>query len=58
MAIARKVVVRLPAEDLGLERSQEILAIALSRGGCPTCFSGMDVRFTYEVEVVVNGEEE
>ncbi len=57
MATARKVVVRLPAKDLGLERSKDVLALALSRGGCSTCYSGIDLSFIHEVEVVVNEEE-
>lgn len=57
MATARKVVVRLPAKEFNLEQSQDILARALTRGGCTGCYSGIDVSFIHEVELVVNEEQ-
>jgi hypothetical protein len=51
---SRKITVRLPAKEFSFEESVEILRSVLSRGGCPRCYSGVDISFINEVELIVN----
>jgi hypothetical protein len=54
MEKSRKIVVRLPAKEFTFEESAEILRQVLGHGGCLGCFSGVDVSFVNEVELVVS----
>lgn len=49
-----KITVRLPAKDFSFEESVEILRGVLGRGGCPGCYSGLDISFINEVELIVS----
>lgn len=51
---SRKISVRLPARQFTFEESVEILKGVLSRGGHPGCFSGLDIFFVNEVELIVS----
>jgi hypothetical protein len=54
MERSRKIVVRLPAKEFTFEESAEILQQVLGYGGCLGCFSGWDISFVNEIELVVN----
>jgi hypothetical protein len=54
MNASRKITVRLPAKEFNFEESVEILRTVLSRGGHNTCFSGLDISFVNEVELLVS----
>jgi hypothetical protein len=54
MNASRKITVRLPAKEFSFEESVEILRSVLDRGGCPRCYSGVDISFINEVELIVN----
>lgn len=49
-----KITVRLPARQFSFDESVEILRDVLGRGGCLGCFSGIDVSFVNEVELIVS----
>ena len=49
-----KITVRLPAKEFSFEESAEILRGVLGRGGCLGCFSGIDISFVNEVELIVS----
>ena len=51
---SRKISVRLPAKEFTFEESVEILKSVLERGGCPRCYSGVDISFINEVELIVS----
>jgi hypothetical protein len=51
---ARPIHVALPAKQLTLEQSQQVLADILNKLGCGRCFSGRDINFINEVEFFVN----
>jgi hypothetical protein len=51
---SRKINVRLPAKEFTFDESVEILRSVLSRSGCPGCYSGVDISFINEVELIVN----
>ena len=50
----RSVVVRLPPTPLNLDQSMKVLQTVLNQVGCPGCYSGWDINFIHEVEIVVN----
>jgi hypothetical protein len=54
MEKSQKIVVRLPAKGFTFEESAEILRLVLGSGGCLGCFSGLDISFTNEVQLVVD----
>jgi hypothetical protein len=54
MNASRKITIRLPARDFSFDESVEILRGVLGRGGHEMCFSGLDMNFVNEVELVVN----
>jgi len=51
---SRKIRVRLPAKEFSFDETVEILKNVLDRGGCPHCYSGLDISFINEVELIVN----
>jgi hypothetical protein len=50
----RSIVVRLPPTPLNIDQSIKILQSVLNQVGCPGCYSGWDINFIHEVEIVVN----
>ena len=53
----RIVNVTIPASvAFDLEKTQSVLAQIMSRAGCPTCTSGIDVRFRLEENFAVDAE--
>jgi hypothetical protein len=54
MDASRKITVRLPAKEFTFDESVEIMRSVLTRGGCPRCYSGLDISFINEVELIVN----
>jgi hypothetical protein len=53
----RAVNVTVPAEvAFDLEKTQAVLAAVMDRVGCPTCTSGIDIRFKLEENFVVDRE--
>lgn len=54
--IARRIVVRVPSKNMGLDESLLVVKKILGRGGCGTCFSGIDINFINEVELSVHPE--
>jgi hypothetical protein len=55
---ARKITVKLPAREFNFEESVDILRNVLSRGGHTTCFSGLEISFTNEAELIVGNRGE
>jgi hypothetical protein len=51
---SRKITVRLPAKQFTVEESANILRSVLSWGGCVACFSGLDISFINETELIVS----
>ena len=54
MNTSRRITVRLPAKGFTFEESVEVLKNVLGRGGHPNCFSGLDISFINEVELIVS----
>jgi len=54
VAPTRSVVVRLPATPLNIDQSIKVLQTVLGQLGCPGCYSGWDINFIHEVEIVVS----
>jgi hypothetical protein len=50
----RSIVVRLPPTPLNIDQSMKVLQTVLNQVGCPGCYSGWDINFIHEVEIVVN----
>ena len=48
------VTVRLPAKLTSIDQANKVVASVLGKLGCPGCLSGFDIRFTHEIEMVVD----
>ncbi|MGH9077816.1 MAG: hypothetical protein ACRDY0_10265 [Acidimicrobiales bacterium] len=53
MEATRRIKVSLPARAFNLEESLEILRNVLGKAGCGACYSGLEISFVNEVELVV-----